>query len=774
MKILIVDGDPGSAAAIAEGLGKIGWPGAGHAADSNSAVDWMNQHGGCDVLVADIFLQPSDGFTLRETIQPHLPAMKTIFLSAHDVSAYADRLAGCDLLAKPVSVEGIAEVLKRLGFPPAQAPAPAVAAVAPAPVATPVASPVAVATPRPVAKAAAGTPAPAAPKPVARVAAAAPSEAKTVAPPKAAVPAAPRAVPSARPSMAAATAASAPKAKVPAVKAANVSQSLSLGSEIEMPPDELVGQTIGHYEIEARIGTSSMGGIYRARQTTVARYVRFYALDRQLAADSSAVERFLANASAKAKAAHPLVIAVYEAGESHGTYFYSCEYVPCRSVAQIRETGGSIDEATGIEVLKATAAVLGAFGREKIEHDLITENAILIGPQNRPRIANIACSRVATPFDTAAEMRRVGEIVLCALRPPPSAPISHALAATLTDPARIPASWAAFEQMISASEPKAAPTDAYKLDAQERAAVRMVEEARKRQKKSMLVNTAVSLSLLAVALFTIYYFVLRPKSAAMRPLDGMVEIPAGEFIYQDGEKVTLPKFYISEYEVTIGQYAQFLDFLEKNPDKADSFAHPKQPKGKSHVPVGWADMKELNPPMPGYYARAKQWGAYQSAALDVNSPVFGVDWFDAYAYAKWKGQRLPTEQEWEKAARGTDGRKFPWGNEENPTRANTGIDLSPNPKEGGDKDGFKRWSPVDAKKGDKSPFGVFDAAGNVSEWTATYASTPDSGGDQMPVIRGGNWKNQDPSVTRRVVKLLDLQQDDALGFRTASDTPPGK
>jgi formylglycine-generating enzyme required for sulfatase activity len=448
--------------------------------------------------------------------------------------------------------------------------------------------------------------------------------------------------------------------------------------------------------------------------------------------------------------------------------------VPCRSVAQIRETGGVIDEATGIEVLKAAAAVLGAFGREKIEHDLITENAILIGPQNRPRIANIACSKVKTPFDTAAEMRRVGEIVLGTLRPAPSAPISHALAATLTDPARIPASWAAFEQMIAASQPKAAPADAYKLDAQERAAVRMVEEAKKRQKKSILVNTAVSLSLLTVALVTIYFFVLRPKSADMRPLDGMVEIPAGDFIYRDGEKVSLPKFYISEYEVTIGQYAQFLDFLEKNPDKAESFAHPKQPKGKSHVPVGWADMKELNPPMPGYYARAKRWGAYQSAALDVNSPVFGVDWFDAYAYAKWKGQRLPTEQEWEKAARGTDGRKFPWGNEENPTRANTGIDLSPNPKEGGDKDGFKRWSPVDAKKGDKSPYGVFDTAGNVSEWTATYAATPDSGGDQMPVIRGGNWKNQDPSITRRVVKLMDLQQDDALGFRTASDTPPGK
>jgi formylglycine-generating enzyme required for sulfatase activity len=80
---------------------------------------------------------------------------------------------------------------------------------------------------------------------------------------------------------------------------------------------------------------------------------------------------------------------------------------------------------------------------------------------------------------------------------------------------------------------------------------------------------------------------------------------------------------------------------------------------------------------------------------------------------------------------------------------------------------------VDAKKGDKSPSGMVGASGNVSEWTATIVDSPEGGG-KVPVIRGGNWKNNDPSVTRRVLKLLDLQQDDALGFRTASDTAPAK
>ena len=546
-----------------------------------------------------------------------------------------------------------------------------------------------------------------------------------------------------------------------------------LGSEIELPPDHLVGQIIANYRVEARIGKGPLGPVYRARQTNIERLVRFYVLDASLNSDKSAIQRFLSNASAKAKATNPVIMAVYEAGESEGVYFYSCEYIPCRSVGQLRESGGTVDETTALSILKAAGEALDYFAREKLDHDLLTENALLIGPANRVRVANIASNQPAQVFDLKAEMRRVGEIVLGVL-PPSGAQKARDLAGQLTDPAAAPPSWAAFLQVLVTHQPKAVIADAYKLDAQERAAIRVVEESKKRRKRGMIINTLVSLALLATALTVIYIFVIRgSKTATVRDLEVMVEVPAGEFIYQDGQKENLPTFYIDKYEVTIGQYAQFLDFIEKNPDKIAQYEAPGQSKGKSHVPAEWADKKDLTPPFPGYYQRAQRWGRYHEAALDVNSPVFGVDWFDAYAYAKWKGHRLPTELEWEKAARGTDGRKFSWGSSEDPSRANTGIDLDPDPKKGGDKDGFKRWNPVDAKKGDTSPFGMVGASGNVSEWTATIVPSPEGGG-KVPVIRGGNWQSPDPSVTRRILKLMDIEQTETLGFRTASDIAPAK
>ncbi|HEY0789716.1 MAG TPA: SUMF1/EgtB/PvdO family nonheme iron enzyme [Chthoniobacterales bacterium] len=218
-----------------------------------------------------------------------------------------------------------------------------------------------------------------------------------------------------------------------------------------------------------------------------------------------------------------------------------------------------------------------------------------------------------------------------------------------------------------------------------------------------------------------------------------VRIPAGEFIFQDGERVTTGAYSMDAAEVTIGQYAAFVDDVGSRTD----FDHPNQPKGKGHSNPAWEA-----------YRRAGFTGAtYHGQRLTPDVPAAYVDWFDAYAYARWRHRRLPTEAEWEKAGRGPSGFRYPWGDALRPGAANVASSVAnvTGPTESA------AW-PLD-----RSPYGVYDLAGNVSEWTASF----DQEGD--PVVKGGNFSSADADLRRRVLHLGLLTQDERLGFRTAGD-----
>jgi len=189
----------------------------------------------------------------------------------------------------------------------------------------------------------------------------------------------------------------------------------------------------------------------------------------------------------------------------------------------------------------------------------------------------------------------------------------------------------------------------------------------------------------------------------------VVLVPAGEFTMGEGagtHKVSLDAFYIDKYEVTTTRYAKFLAATGRE------------------LPLRWNQV---------------------SQASDGERPVVGINWHDADAYCRWTGKRLPTEAEWEKAARGTDARKYPWGNEE-PSRSLANYDS----------DGKRTWqgystvSPVGAYESAKSPYSAHDMAGNVWEWVADwydadyYKSSPDQNPKrpstgQHRVARGGSW-----------------------------------
>ena len=249
--------------------------------------------------------------------------------------------------------------------------------------------------------------------------------------------------------------------------------------------------------------------------------------------------------------------------------------------------------------------------------------------------------------------------------------------------------------------------------------------------------------------------------ATLPPKDETVLVPAGPFLMGSNRQVDrnaypqelpqrtvdLDAYEIDKYEVTTVQYLRYV--LANN-----------------------------LPPLVDW----KWGGAFQETM--ASHPVMHVSWFEADAYCKWAGKRLPTSAEWEKAARGTDGRIYPWGNQPaGLSRANFGRTGLSGPV----RDRPERlllYPPivsVDKYENAVSPYGVFNMAGNVAEWTADWYDPyyyrygpnrnpkgPDHGSHKA--FRGGGWVDSTPSVRPAQRNGADPKtRMNWLGFRCARD-----
>jgi formylglycine-generating enzyme required for sulfatase activity len=221
----------------------------------------------------------------------------------------------------------------------------------------------------------------------------------------------------------------------------------------------------------------------------------------------------------------------------------------------------------------------------------------------------------------------------------------------------------------------------------------------------------------------------------------MVLVPEGEFLYGKNKvRIYLPAYWIDKTPVTNVEFARFMETTEY------ITTAEKTGIGCAKIHEKWEDIRGANWRFPG--------GGYLGEVSNLEDhPVVQVSWEDAVAYAKWAGKRLPTEQEWEKAARGTDGREYPWGNQE-PTHGLCNFNMH----EG-------RTTPVGkySPQGD-SPFGCVDMSGNVWEWTS-------SEGEQCGrVLRGGGWSHPAEYV-RLVLRSIHAPEEryDTDGFRCVSE-----
>ena len=746
MRILLVDDDTGVIQALLPALKTLAGAEVRAATSGAKAIENAAALGGIDLLITDVVMEPMNGFALREEIAARYPGVRTILISGYDLSDYPEQTRNVRLLAKPLDPAALLAAIQEEFMPPPPAAAPVAAPVA---VARAVAAPAgANGVSRPTAVAAARPRVAAVPVAVAAAGGAAPT-ARAV--PMEAPPEQEAAIPDQDDA-----AREAPE--MPAASGAN-------GAETAMPTlhpgstsgENLLGQTIGAYQILSHLGGGRLGSVYAAVQVSINRPVGLKVLDTSYANDPEIRDRFIADARAKAHVQHPSTLAVYEAGQFENYIFYAQEFVDGRSMEELRDSGQKLDELQAMKVMRVVAEGLAYLTIHRLPHSALLATNIFLGVDGGPRLANLATQLSDNQLSVEEEIQALGAIMLEVL--PPFDALSPGLAQLIyqmTQPGPDAISgWGQLLQGLKALEPKVVPVEAAKISAQDRAAIAAVEQARKRQKRSLFINAGSVLTLVAVAGFVIW----KVWGTNERTLDEQVHIPEGEFLFANGEPTTLPEFWIDKYEVTYGEYAKFVQALEARP--THEYDDPRQPPRKTadmHKPPHW----------PIFYGQAKANGKAHSVPIDLNCPVMEVDWWDAYAYAKWKGRELPTEKEWEKAARGTKGFLYPWGDEMDPKKVNSNADFNPNnPGAKGTVDGFNFWNPVDAIKGDKSPFGVVGMAGNVREWTGSWDAQ-----NKHPIIKGGSYMSTDVRLDQRTDNFDPSSYNESLGFRTVSHTPP--
>jgi sulfatase modifying factor 1 len=254
----------------------------------------------------------------------------------------------------------------------------------------------------------------------------------------------------------------------------------------------------------------------------------------------------------------------------------------------------------------------------------------------------------------------------------------------------------------------------------------------------MHVKTSRAVWMFALGTLILSSCAIQTPTPPLEAHSSMVEVPAGWFwMGEDNDRrsnrpkreVYLDAFAIDRMEVTNAEFALFMNETD-------------------YVVEGW------DPSLLAEHA---------------NEPVVGILWKDADAYCSWVGKRLPTEAEGEKAARGTDGRRFPWGDRWDPTLANT--------QEGS----LNTLAPVGSFPEGASPFGALDMAGNAAEWVADYydAAYYTYAPDRNPkgpleildhVLRGGSWaspKEQAQTFFRN--SSHSVLPNPRVGFRCAMD-----
>lgn len=486
---------------------------------------------------------------------------------------------------------------------------------------------------------------------------------------------------------------------------------------------------LGDYRLVELISEGTVTRTYHAEQISMDRVVLLERIKEGIEVDPALVENFLADVRAKAAVDHPGIGSVYEGVHDDEVVYYTRELLPGDDLEELHNEGRTFSPANVAALLRQVASAMDYYAERDVATLALEPRHLVLGEHNVLRMANLAVAEPADAIQEGHDRFLMGELFLDLLeRGSPGATRTSKLLTMMTGEDGTHLSW------------KQVAHTARKLEEElsEGAKVASLAQAGKKTSSGGYLKTVVgvlAIVLLVGALGAGGFFLTnrkpRPKA---RDLSAMVEIPAGTYQVPGAKPVQLNRFWIDAHEVSIDEYAEFLRVLASLPmSKRSAYDDPNQPAIKlDHEPDEWESM--LNA------ARAGR--PLDRLAHDPNYAVTRIDWWDAQAYANWKGGRLPTQEEWFAAA----------------------GDGNPEPSERG---------AVDELRGDVTPRGVHGLAGNVSEWIFEPTRNPAFPmNPKSPLCCGASFLSPRNGVQARTwLPSREIRRRD-LGFRVVRDAAP--
>jgi serine/threonine protein kinase len=559
---------------------------------------------------------------------------------------------------------------------------------------------------------------------------------------------------------------------------------------------DLIGQTLGRYRIIERIGEGGMAEVYKALDTILGRHVAIKVILPHHEHSERFLKRFEQEARLLAKLSHPNVLKVFDFGEFDGAPYLVMEYISGGTLKQ-RMKGNRYSWQDTLRLLTPVARALQSAHAEHVIHRDVKPSNILLANEREPMLSDFGIARLIQDDEATADLTGTGVLGTPEYMAPeqgygradeksdiyalgvvfyemvtgrkpyqadtPMGVMLKKNTEPLPPPTRFVRDLPPFVENVLIKALARAPEQRYPTmmafanaleelanpDAEETEIILDIPFVKRGMKKGrrdwipwaagvlLVVCCMIAASVMAWPLIfpagtdtpspvtSVTKMPLSPIPTVTKTLppvattmvgnDGvsLVYVPEGEFRMgsNDGNErpvhtVYLDAFWIDQYEVTNAAYAKCVD------------------SGKCRKPVDTSASQR-----PSYYGNSK---------FD-NYPVVNVNWYMARDYCQWAGRRLPTEAEWEKAARGDkDAHTYPWGDGINCDYANFygcagGVTTEVGTYEKG-----------------KSPYGVYDMIGNAFEWVADWYSEtyyenspyrnplgPDSG--KWRVLRGGSW-----------------------------------